>query len=347
MTDLYAYDAAFAPDLNAIKANGGVAVNCYIAGQYAVDAQWVNKIRATGLAPWPNYEVALWELVSNRATGRAAATRAIAAAKACGFPSNGSIYFPFSVDVNVSPSQYSSVGEAFKGINDVNKGQYLIACYGQGGLIDYLHNQGLTQGKGWLSASSSFPGWNPDSSNVCLVQGHRRVTGGWQYLPSPVANTDQNTITDINALRAWWPNSSPFVPGGNFMAGLTDAQQVDLYNLIRRMSFGLDDGDPTTPYATRGEITKRLRSLDANIDTQLSFAVSAANAAKSSADTAVTTVKTIKSTSSADVAAAVIAALPKNPTKDEIAAAVIAALPPSQGGPVQYEGTVQLSPKTS
>jgi hypothetical protein len=218
---LYAFDAADPPKdkygndvaASVYKAAGGIAANVYVSGKFAQTPAHVARLRAGGIGPWPNYEVGLWELVSNRSAGQGAARQGIGDAIRCGFPANGTIWFPFSVDVSVPPSRYGEVGEAFKGINDVNDGRFIIACYGQGGLIDYLHAKGLTQGKGWLSGSSSFPGFNPASPNVCLVQ----------EVGSPVPSTDRNIITDAKALHAWWPAGSTYASGG---LSMSDVQTI-------------------------------------------------------------------------------------------------------------------------
>lgn len=59
------------------------------------------------------------------------------------------------------------------------------------------------------------------------------------------------------------PTSST-TTSGVFMAGLTDSQQTEIYEWIRRMSFGLDSGTPT-PFSQRGEIVARIRSIQAGL----------------------------------------------------------------------------------
>lgn len=198
---LYATDHAYPPPPSILAAYGIVAANVYVSGRYAQDAAHVRALRAAGIAPWPNYEVGLWELVSNRAAGRAAGQRGIADAIRCGFPADGTIWFPFSVDVSVSPTQYPQIAEAFRGVQEVNAGRFLISCYGQGGLIAYLRQNRVIDQKGWLSASTSFPGYDRNSPHVCVYQ----EIG--DYIPGH--STDRNVITDVHALHAWWPEGSP------------------------------------------------------------------------------------------------------------------------------------------
>jgi hypothetical protein len=202
-------------------------MNLYVSGQYAVPDGYAANVRAYGVAPWPNYERNLTELISDRSVGQAAGHIGFNDAVRAGFPADGTVWFPFSVDVNLPPSDYPKVGAAFDGINDIIKGRFLVACYGQGGLIDYLHNTHRTQGKGWLSGSASYPGFNVHSPNVCLVQSHDSA-GNW--LNTPVASSDINTITDVASLHAWWPTNSPY--GVDLMAlELADLQAEMRYVL--------------------------------------------------------------------------------------------------------------------
>lgn len=221
-TLLYAFDAAFPAPASVYKANGGVAANVYVSGNYAQSSAHVKELRAAGVAPWPNYEVGLWELVSNRATGQAAGRRGIADAIRCGFPADGTIWFPFSVDVSVPTSRYGEVADAFLGIQDVNAGRYRISFYGQGDLARYLRTQGIIHERCWLSASSSFPGWNPSSLDICV----------WQQVGSfiPGHSTDRNVITDPYALGAWWPDNSPY--GDNMPTPAEYAKAVWDYRLV-------------------------------------------------------------------------------------------------------------------
>lgn len=213
---LFAFDAAFPAPGAVYRANGGIAANVYVSGNYAQDATHVRGLRAAGVAPWPNYEVGLWELVSNRPAGQAAGRRGIADAIRCSFPANGTIWFPFSVDVSVDPTRYNQVAEAFRGIQDVNAGRYLISFYGQGGLAAYLRQNRIINQKCWLSASTSFPGYNASSPDICV----------WQQVGNfiPGYSTDRNVITDPYALNAWWPDGSPY--GGSEVVTQADADLI-------------------------------------------------------------------------------------------------------------------------
>ncbi|HEY2088514.1 MAG TPA: hypothetical protein VGH54_21165 [Mycobacterium sp.] len=209
---LFAFDAAFPAPGSVYKANGGIATNVYVVGNFAQGADHVKAQRAAGIAPWPGYELQPDELISDRPTGQAAGRAGIAAAVAAGFPADGSVWFQFSVDTAVATTDYHKVRDAFLGIQDVNAGRFRISCYGQGGLISYLRAQHTILEKGWLSASSSFPGFNPSSPDICM----------WQQVGNfiPSYSTDRNVITDVAALHAWWPDNSPY--GGLDMA-MTDA----------------------------------------------------------------------------------------------------------------------------
>ncbi|HEY2088592.1 MAG TPA: hypothetical protein VGH54_21555 [Mycobacterium sp.] len=234
---LFAFDAAFPPPGSTYKANGGIATNVYLVGNFAQGAAHVKAQRAAGIAPWPGYELQPGELISDRPTGQAAGRAGIAAAIAAGFPADGSIWFQFSVDTAVATTDYHKVRDAFLGIQDVNAGRFRISCYGQGGLISYLRAQHAIAEKGWLSASSSFPGFNPSSPDICM----------WQQVGNfiPGYSTDRNVITDVAALHAWWPDNSPYVGDGDMT---DDASVTKIVREELQFALGYLGGHPNTRY---------------------------------------------------------------------------------------------------
>jgi hypothetical protein len=210
---LYAYDGASAFDLAAAKDHGAVLITGYIVGHPGgmdpITPQRVRQIHALGMGFLPNWERGAGFLVScSRAEGVAAGREAVAALRALGVPDDGTVACPFSWDVNVAPSQYARCGIAADGIIDGLAGRYLFTAYGQGGLIDYFARTGRLQSEGWLSASSSFPGYDAASPRVALVQ----------RVGSPVPGTDQNILTDPANVHAWWPAGSPYAAGGTVSA---------------------------------------------------------------------------------------------------------------------------------
>jgi hypothetical protein len=228
-----------------VKAAGGIWLNLYVSGHPggmnpAPDG-FAKTVAAGGLGSNPNYERTLWELVSDRPTGQAAARIGIADAIRVGYPTDGTVALRFSVDVDLDPTRYHAAGAAFDGINDINAGRFRIGCYGQGGLIDYLNATRRTQAKGWLSGSSSFPGFNPASPNVCIVQGHDSVGNG---IGNPLAGSDINTITDPIGLAALWPANSPY--GGHDMP----LSPEDLLAIRTELQYlaGYLGGHPNTHY---------------------------------------------------------------------------------------------------
>ncbi|MGZ4524099.1 MAG: hypothetical protein ACXVXO_11895 [Mycobacteriaceae bacterium] len=194
-----AYDAAYAPSLATVRQAGGVAVNHYLTGIYAGSSTQPRLARAAGLGCILTYEQGPSELVgTSRAYGRMVGQRAVTAAVAAGAPADGSVAIFFSVDVNVANA--GDCDQAFLGIRDACAGKFQVRAYAQGSVIDHLAAAGITGGKGWLAAPTSWPGFNPSSPNVCLVQ----------RVGTDVPGTDLNDITDINALGAWWPDGSPY-----------------------------------------------------------------------------------------------------------------------------------------
>lgn len=251
---LYGYDAAYPPPPATIKAAGGVLMAVYLTAKYAVPTSRCAQIRATGLGVLLNYEEGAAELVTaGRSGGQAAARRALAAAIADGAPASNTLGIYFSVDVNVSPGQFAAVGAAFDGINDVLRGKFLVHVYGEGALIDYLIATGRVVGRQWLSASTSFPGFNADSPNVGLVQ----------LVGTNVPGTDQNTITNAAGLDAWWPAGSPYGDDDMPLSPDESEKLTEIHTWLQRLSFGFDDLTGT-PFSKRAEITERLRDIDSN-----------------------------------------------------------------------------------
>jgi hypothetical protein len=186
----------------------------------------VHQIHELGMGFLPNWERGASYLVTaSHAQALAAGNEAVAALRALGVPDDGSIACPFSWDVNVAPSQYAHCGAVADGIIEALAGRYRFTAYGQGGLIDYFARTGRLQSEGWLSASSSFPGYDAASPRVALVQrvgsprtrhrsGHRhrpgqrpRLVAGWQSrtqqeAPCQLMDVDVNARLDrANALK--------------------------------------------------------------------------------------------------------------------------------------------------
>jgi hypothetical protein len=314
------FDGAYARDLAAMKASGAIAVSVYLTGNYAVPKSWVDQVRAAGLGVVPNYEQATNELVTAGMTGGiAVGQRAAAAATALGFPTDASVAIVYSVDVDVPPAQFAQIGLAFDGINSVTHGRFLTEVYAEGALIDYLMTTKRVTGAEWLSASESFPGYNPSSPNVGLVQ----------KIGSPVAGTDLDQITNPTGIHAWWPAGSPF--GVTDMDATQDERLKAVYTMLYRMSFGFDTGN-AVPWTKRGELTELLRTVDANTKAQPVPASVIAQTIATSIPTfpTVPTADEIGAAAATHVAATnvdaivagVLASLPQAPTPEQVAAAV-------------------------
>lgn len=198
-----AYDAAYAPDLGAVHANGGIAVNHYLTGIYAGTSTQPVDAHKHGLGSIITYEQGPSELVGlSRAGGRDVGNRILAAVRKLGVPLDGSVAVYPSVDVNVATDRMSACDQAYKGLRDVLAGKLSIRCYGEFDLIKHLHDAGLTDGPGWLAGASSWSSTYPtDSPLVCMVQ----------HVGSDIPSTDRNTVTQPRALGAWWPTGSPFI----------------------------------------------------------------------------------------------------------------------------------------
>lgn len=202
---LYAYDGASAFSLTDAKSHGAVIITGYIVGHPGgmdpINRARVNQIRALGMGFLPNWERGAGYLVTcTRADGVAAGKEALTALRELGVPDDGTVACAFSWDVNVHPSQYPHCGTVSDGIIEGLAGHYLFTAYGQGGLIDYFAQTGRLKSEGWLSASSSFPGYDAADPHVALVQ----------RIGTPVPGTDQDIVTDAKNAHAWWPDHSPY-----------------------------------------------------------------------------------------------------------------------------------------
>lgn len=224
----YGYDAAYPPDPTVVKAAGGQIMAVYLTGRYAVPNDWVARIHKAGIGALANYEEAAAELVTAGHTGgRVVGSKAMAAAIAKGFPANNTVGIHYSVDTNVAPSQFEAVGVAFDGINDMTRGTFITHCYGEGALINYLVATGRARRAQWLSASESFPGYDPKSPNVGLVQ----------LVGSNIPNTDQNLITNAAGLDVFWPPGTEVSSGTGVQITTTDwldmATQAEVAAAVR------------------------------------------------------------------------------------------------------------------
>jgi hypothetical protein len=201
MTKPLMFDAAYAPSFKAVKQNGGIAVNSYISGMYQDTTSDPAAARKAGLGVVMTYEEGRSELVhAGRGDGQAVARKILAALEREGVPLDGSIAVYPSVDVSVAAAD--ACDAAWRGLRDVLHGKVSVRYYGEGRVGDHLFDAGLLDGKYWLAAPSSWPGFDgtADTKRVCVVQ----------LVGSPVHGTDQNVITDPHALGAWWPKGSPY-----------------------------------------------------------------------------------------------------------------------------------------
>lgn len=199
---LYIPDAAYLP-LEQVMAAKPVFVAAYTDGQHGYTAAVIAQLRGEGISILANHENAANELLGGYSAGVAAAQRAMAAVEAWGMPADGSCALFFSVDVSVPIGQFPIIDAAFDGIRHALQGRFLAGVYSEGALIDHLWAGERIDVKGWLSASSSFIGYNPASPHVGLVQ----------QVGTSIPGTDMNEVTDIDNLGLWWatPHSRPQV----------------------------------------------------------------------------------------------------------------------------------------
>jgi hypothetical protein len=214
VTDLFVYDAAFKPNLAAVKAAHGIAINHYLTGIYSSTSTQPAEALAAGLGSILTYEEGADELVgASRATGQAVGRKILAAVTALKIvPLDGTVAVYPSVDVNAPPT---SCEQSFLGIRDVIDGKLSLRDYSEGAIIDDLASHHITQGRAWLAAPTSWPNYNPTDPNVVMVQ----------LVGTDVPGTDRNhLVLDPGALGALWPANSPY--GADMPLTDADAQLV-------------------------------------------------------------------------------------------------------------------------
>lgn len=268
-------DAAYQPNLAAVRAAGAIAINGYLTGKFATTTTSPAAAHAAALGWIATYEEGPAELVgATRAQGVAVGEKIAAAWRTHGIPDDGSVAVFPSVDIRVAAADAASCDNGWMGIRDVLKSGASLRGYAEGAVIDHLAARGLVDGKCWLSASSSYPGYNVHDENVCMIQ----------QVGSSVGGTDTNhIITDPYALGAWWPPGSPYVTPGGFMS-LTSAQQDDLYQRVlelapRYYTVDAEGAAHVVPKGTKGAVAahalddvsgnyiiRAIRAMEARLD---------------------------------------------------------------------------------
>jgi len=104
------------------------------------------------------------------------------------------------------------MGAKVRAITAALGGHYRTMIYGQESLIVYLVANGFVTGKHWLMMSTYGQAYDPGAAYFCIIQGHD-IADNW--LASPVAGADINTVTDPTAVHAWWPTGSPYATTGD------------------------------------------------------------------------------------------------------------------------------------
>lgn len=231
------FDAAYRPDLAAVKAAGGIAMSVYLTGQYASTCASPAQLHTAGLGALGNFEEAANLLTTcGRAGGLDIGRRAAAAYAAEGAPTGQGLGIAFSLDVRTAASQFPAVGDAFAGIAAGMGDRFVPLVYGEGAAIDYLAAHHNVPGVEWLAAPTSWPGFNDNDPRVAVVQ----------RVGSPVRGTDEDDITNLTALAPyiWWPPGSPYAPEApvtpNDIAAITNAVWTREHKTAAGVSYSLE-----------------------------------------------------------------------------------------------------------
>lgn len=275
MTD-YLFDGADPTfDLDKAKAAGAIAISVYIVGNPGgmahADAARVAAIRAKGMGVLPNWERAAdFFSTCSVAAAQGAGAEAQVAARSLGFPTDGTVQVPFSFDFDCPSSRFPEMGQKVDAIAAGLTTAFIPMVYAQIDLIDYLVSHGHLHGKQWLMGSTWGNAYHPDS-NVCIVQSHDAT--GQLWLNDPVPSTDINTVTDPYALKAWWPDGSPY-GGGSMTQPQIDEIMARFDKIDNRLTalFQVDtngDGKPDITGTVQGADRYTIAPLVAPITAQL------------------------------------------------------------------------------
>jgi hypothetical protein len=228
----------------------------------------VQRARSQGIGCVPNWESTSDFFRTATITDcKAAGAEALAAARACGFPDDGSIQLPFSFDYEVASGQLEPAENQLAACQEGLTSAFRATVYGPSNLIRYLGHHGWGDRGHWLMAStfqsSSVIAQPSDvydigSPFVAMVQSHH-ANGDW--FTSPVRDADVNTITQPDKLGAWWPEGSEF-------AGMPSLDEI--LDGVEKRVFGhvlVKDGDREITFADlqRGLRTRSLTLTPASI----------------------------------------------------------------------------------
>ena len=274
---LYAYDGASAFDLTAAKAHGGIAATTYVRGTPGgmphADAARVDEIRNDGMGASPNWEAtADFFSTCTVAGAQWAGTDALAACRALGYPDDGSVACSFSFDFDVPAGRYAEMGAKVRAVTAALGGHYRTMIYGQESLIVYLVVNGYVAGKHWLMMSTFGQAYDPGAAYFCMIQGHD-INGNW--IASPVTGADINTVTDPNAVRAWWPTGSPYSTEGD--PPMTPAEIQEVADAVWAHNLAFTSNHPAGFYLT--DIRARAAAILAAVEAQTGVALTDAQVA--------------------------------------------------------------------
>jgi hypothetical protein len=179
---------------------------------------------------------------------------------ACGYPQG----YPVFCSWDKYPNATEIAGVAAylaghqRGMDAAAGGRYYVTdLYAGENGIRAMQGQGLAP-IGWRTMASSWNDFIPASQTVAAIV----QTGNYWY----GNQADENVMARDLAL----PGGA--VPEDGFMAALTDEQQQEMYDWLRRLDFGLATGVPV-PYKARGELLTSIRNIEKSMATSATVAV--------------------------------------------------------------------------
>lgn len=209
------------PSISALKSAGYSGVIRYLSydntGKNLSRAE-AAAYRAAGLTVTSNWEYDPTAAQGGYSQGVKDAAAAIAQHLAVGGTKTDPIYF--SVDWDASDAQKPTIGQYFRGVASVI-GKGMVGAYGSHYVIKYLFDNGLiTYGWGTYAWSGNF---RDPRCHIQQIQNGVKIGG---------ADCDRNQAM-ISDYGQWGTPAAP--TSGGFLMALTDAEQLELLTIARKM----------------------------------------------------------------------------------------------------------------
>lgn len=194
-----ALDYSFSrPSSPAALRNAGIRLVCrYLSwpgNNKNLTAGEFQGLLAAGIGVLPNWESDAGRALQGAGAGATDGVGAYQCAEAVGIPHGRTIYF--SVDTDTNPSQWPTIAAYLGAARQSMAGRYYVSAYGESTLIDWLSTQGVIPRGGWVTYA-----WSGGQVSS--------YAGIYQYLNGQslagAAQVDFDRLLHPEWLNACWP----------------------------------------------------------------------------------------------------------------------------------------------